>query len=146
MSVNLSTHTLSDGGTRVRPTVLIIDDDPNTCQVLGAQLHSEGFTCTKAFDGLTALSLIRKNKPDLIILDVAMPGVSGFGVVSTLRKTKVDTPLLIFTCLDLTKSEQKRLALRRTKFLQKGSTSHFELVLAVRDLLKKQSNDGGRLF
>ncbi|MDQ2971874.1 MAG: response regulator [Pseudomonadota bacterium] len=69
-------------GTRV----LVVDDSPTICAVLGKMLGQDGYTVLKAPDGETAVTLARTEKPELIFLDIVLPGISGFSVLRTLRR------------------------------------------------------------
>ncbi len=69
-----------------KPLILIVDDIVSNLQVLGQLLYSEGYEITMAEDGNTALSIIEKIVPDLILLDVAMPGLNGFELSRMLKK------------------------------------------------------------
>ncbi len=65
--------------------LLVIDDDPDIRDVLSVFLQGEGFEVITAVDGSEGLELIRAETPDLIVLDLMMPRVDGFGVCNTLR-------------------------------------------------------------
>lgn len=65
--------------------VLVVDDEPHIRRVLGGFLRADGFTVTEAADGETALSEIRREKPDLVLLDVMLPGLDGLEVLRRLR-------------------------------------------------------------
>jgi two-component system alkaline phosphatase synthesis response regulator PhoP len=65
---------------------LVVDDDPNVLQVLEHSLVFDGYEVSKAVDGLEALQVARSDRPDVILLDVMMPGLNGLEVVEELRK------------------------------------------------------------
>jgi twitching motility two-component system response regulator PilH len=77
-------------GTRVRALlgsqVLVVDDSPTIRAVLGKMLVQDGYVVSKAPDGETAIALARSELPDLIFLDIVLPGMSGFEVLRTLRR------------------------------------------------------------
>ena len=88
--------------------ILIVDDEPDVLTLLGERLSKAGYDVIKATSGKEAIETASKKLPDLIILDIAMPGVDGSEAASILRedpKTK-DIPILFLTCL-FTKSEEK---------------------------------------
>jgi DNA-binding response OmpR family regulator len=64
---------------------LIIDDDPETCRMLGATLRAIGIESRPAYDGEQAFRLIQEDLPELIILDLMLPGMSGFDIFRRLR-------------------------------------------------------------
>ncbi|AND68723.1 hypothetical protein ATSB10_12690 [Dyella thiooxydans] len=69
-------------GTRM----LVVDDSPTIRAVLGKMLTQDGYVVSKAGDGETALRLAREEKPELIFLDIVMPGMNGFAVLRALRR------------------------------------------------------------
>ncbi|MFB3919813.1 MAG: PleD family two-component system response regulator [Candidatus Velamenicoccus archaeovorus] len=88
--------------------LLIVDDEPDVLKLLGERLTKAGYEVIKASCGKEAVALAQKKTPDLIILDIAMPGMDGSEVAGILRKdakTK-DIPILFLTCL-FTKQEEK---------------------------------------
>ncbi len=78
--------------------VLIIEDDRDAAQVLEAYLQREHFTVSVAGDGLKGLEMALRWKPDLILLDVMLPGISGTEILSQLRK-KSDMPVIMITAM-----------------------------------------------
>jgi two-component system nitrogen regulation response regulator NtrX len=73
------------------PTILIIDDEPTILQTLGGLLSDEGFEVLTAENGYEGLKLIEETAPDLVLLDIWMPGIDG---IETLKKIKADQPQL----------------------------------------------------
>jgi two-component system OmpR family response regulator len=76
--------------------VLIVDDDKNLLEVLKYNLVKDGYTVVTADDGIRALELARREKPDLIILDIMLPGLDGLEVCRVLRK-EMAVPILMLT-------------------------------------------------
>jgi DNA-binding response OmpR family regulator len=68
-----------------KPTILIADDDPQILTMLGIRLAKKGYTILEASDGLQTLSQAREHHPDLVLLDVMMPGKNGWEVAKELR-------------------------------------------------------------
>ncbi len=66
--------------------LLLIDDDPNVLQIYGASLRTHGFEVLEAKNGVNGLVLALKEHPDLILLDLLMPGMTGFQLLEELRK------------------------------------------------------------
>ncbi len=79
--------------------VLVVDDDPAVLRVLASVLDLEGLAVTTASDGTAALAAAREDRPDVVICDVAMPGVSGLQVCRTLRSdpSTSDVPVVLLT-------------------------------------------------
>ncbi|NOZ26459.1 MAG: response regulator transcription factor [Chloroflexi bacterium] len=69
-----------------KATVLVVDDEPNILSVVQAYLQQEGFTVYTAADGLSALKAARAYRPDLIVLDIMLPGLDGIEVLRRLRQ------------------------------------------------------------
>lgn len=79
-------------------TVLVVDDDPNVRDVLRRYLHRAGYRVVDAADGETALEQAAKHKPDLVILDVMLPGLDGLDVCARLRE-KASMPVIMLSAL-----------------------------------------------
>jgi len=77
--------------------VLIVEDDPDLGMGLRASLEIEGHTAEVAADGLAGLERIREERPDLVILDLMLPGMDGYRVLRTLRADGIRVPVLILT-------------------------------------------------
>ncbi len=78
------------------PHILICDDQPIIHETLGAYLDNEGFTHSSAFNGDEAISIWQKESPDLILLDIMMPGKSGIEVCRQIRE-KSSVPIIMLT-------------------------------------------------
>lgn len=72
--------------TKARTKVLIVDDEPNIVLALDFLMQKQGLTTEKAFNGEQALDAIKTFQPDLVILDVMMPGIDGFEVARRIRQ------------------------------------------------------------
>jgi len=77
--------------------ILIVDDEVDIASSIQYVLRQEGFVTTLAHDGLKAMELIELEKPDLIILDLMMPGLDGYEVCRRVRSTDPKTPILMLT-------------------------------------------------
>lgn len=78
---------------------LVAEDEPEIAEILDAYLVREGFRVVKAADGRTTLDLHLALKPDIVLLDVTMPRLSGWEVLAELRR-RGDTPVIMITALD----------------------------------------------
>lgn len=76
--------------------VLVVDDDPNVREIIRIYFKQQQIDLVEASDGLTVLDLVEKELPDIIILDVMMPGMDGFEVCREIRK-KYDIPIIMLT-------------------------------------------------
>jgi len=81
--------------------ILIADDEVSVCQLLGLTLDTEGYVTEFAYDGLETLDKVREWKPDLLLLDVMMPRLDGWSVVSELRSSPdtAELPVIMLTAL-----------------------------------------------
>lgn len=77
--------------------ILIIDDDKLIRKVFKMTLIKEGYDIIEAEDGESGLSLVRSERPDLVITDYQMPGISGLDVLSEIRKLKINLPVILLT-------------------------------------------------
>ena len=75
--------------------ILIVDDEPDIVELVSYNLEREGFITAKAYDGDTALRKIRIEKPDLIVLDLMLPGVGGLDICKRIRANPETSPLPI---------------------------------------------------
>ena len=120
-----------------RVTVLAVDDEPSNVERIAALLEPVGFSVLKAYGGAGAIEMARAQLPDLILLDLMMPEVNGFDVVSELKsdpKTS-EIPILIVTAKDLDARDKHQLNGQVAAVLQKGSTAGVELLAWLRQLL-----------
>ena len=78
-------------------TVLIVEDEQNIVDILAFNLSREGYDTIEAYDGVTGLQLALEHNPDLILLDLMLPGMNGFEVCRRIRETGSTTPILMLT-------------------------------------------------
>ncbi|MBW4691495.1 MAG: response regulator [Lyngbya sp. HA4199-MV5] len=83
---------------RPKQTILVVDDDANIRRILATRLSMVGYTVSTAADGAEALTSFRQQAPNLIVLDVMMPELDGYGVCRTLRQES-DVPIILLTAL-----------------------------------------------
>jgi PleD family two-component response regulator len=84
------------------PLILIVDDDPLIQDLLQALLKKEGYRVILATEGMEAIDEFKRYKPDLVLMDAAMPIMDGFTACSKLKQLEVDTdiPIIMITSLD----------------------------------------------
>lgn len=80
--------------------ILVIDDDPGVTSVLKRGLTYEGYTVNTAQSGYEGLTIARDHVPDLVILDLMLPGLDGFGVLERLRSADAQLPVIMLTARD----------------------------------------------
>jgi predicted signal transduction protein with EAL and GGDEF domain len=113
---------ISEHTANLSATVLIVDDDPGARLLVGTALEMAGFSVTTAADGARALEEYRARPVDCIILDVVMPGMSGFDVCRALRAIPEcrHVPILMQTSLDDMESVNRAYEAGATDFSSKG--------------------------
>ncbi|MCB1246962.1 MAG: response regulator, partial [Acidimicrobiia bacterium] len=77
-------------------SVLVVDDEPMVREVVRTYLEREGFECREAADGRTALEVLDRDPPDLVVLDVMLPELDGYSVLSKVREQS-DVPVILLT-------------------------------------------------
>ena len=123
-----------------KPKVLIIDDNPEDVRLLESTVINEGFDVLTAFDGVDGINQAVNNKPDLIILDLLMPGMSGFDVVKSLQENPKASkiPIIIITMKELTSEDRERLNSKVKSIVQKGEDARLHLLEAIRNIERFQ--------
>jgi CheY-like chemotaxis protein len=115
---------LADGkrGKKTPSSILIVDDDPQNIRLIKAMLKPFNMEIMVADGGKAGLELALKKKPDMIILDLMMPDVDGFEVVSKLREDPAGSqiPILIYTAKNITSEDRERLQGNIQTIIQKG--------------------------
>jgi signal transduction histidine kinase/DNA-binding response OmpR family regulator len=111
-------------------SVLVVDDETVQRELLAAVLESEGFTVVQAAGGREAIQVAIAIKPDLVLLDLMMPDVTGLDVVRALRANAATkaTPIMILTAKDLTEKDKGHLNGHVSAILGHGSTSAHDLL------------------
>jgi two-component system, OmpR family, response regulator MprA len=111
------------------PRVLVVDDDPPLRRMLARTLKAEGYEVTVAADGGGALAEAERTAPDVIVLDVAMPGVDGLTVARRLRGKGLPTPILMLTARDAVPD--------RVAGLEAGADDYLIKPFAVQELIAR---------
>ncbi len=109
--------------------VLVVDDDPPLRRMLERTLRAEGFDVALAGDGAAALVAAERAAPDIIVLDVAMPGLDGLAVCRRLRSKGLLTPILMLTARDAVPD--------RVAGLQAGADDYLVKPFAVQELIAR---------
>jgi two-component system OmpR family response regulator len=86
--------------TKIVPRVLVVDDEPSIVDALATSFRYEGFSVDEAVSGRHALALAQDDPPDLLILDVMLPGLDGLEVTRRLRADGINVPILFLTARD----------------------------------------------
>jgi signal transduction histidine kinase/DNA-binding response OmpR family regulator len=112
---------LLNGSGGTRPTVLVVDDEPDTVDFLRDTLRHEGFEILVAYDGREALDLMARRRPDLVLLDIMMPELSGFEVLEAMGRNEsmAGIPVVVLTARGDEVDAQKGLALGARRYMSK---------------------------
>jgi two-component system response regulator MprA len=123
----------------VGPTILVVDDDRKLREMLRRALESAGFEVATAEDGGRALAAVSNRAPDLIVLDILMPGVDGLGVARRLRDRGDPVPILMLTARDAVPDRVAGLDAGADDYLVKPFSLD-ELLARVRALLRRRAD------
>ncbi len=132
------------GDTHLRERVLVVDDDPPLRRMLERTLAAEGFEVAVAADGGAALVAAERVAPDVIVLDVAMPGLDGLAVCRRLRAKGLPTPILMLTARDAVPDRVAGLEAGADDYLIKPFAVQ-ELVARIRALTRRHSDPQPRV-
>jgi signal transduction histidine kinase/AmiR/NasT family two-component response regulator len=124
-----------------RKRALIIDDDPLTLQLVVTALTTEGYEVLTASNGEDGIEAARREPPGLIVLDLMMPGMSGFEVADALSSDErmADIPVVVLTAMSISSEDRKRLEKGVDRIIEKGGLSRSGFIAEV----KKAARDAG---
>src|SRR3990170_2916743 len=117
--------------------ILVVDDEERNRRLLVAMLEADGYTAPEAADGAQALELARQSSPDLVLLDIMMPGMDGYEVARALKADAATKaiPVVMVTALDDRESRLRGLEAGAEEFVTKPVDRN-ELRIRVRNLLR----------
>src|SRR3989339_673011 len=117
--------------------ILCVDDEPKNLKLLEALLMPAGYEVLRSEDGEKALKLIHSENPDLVLLDIMMPGISGYDVLKIIREDKAirDVPVVMLTALQEVEDRVKALEAGCDDFISKPF-DRVELLAKVKTILK----------
>lgn len=119
--------------------ILIVDDEAPMRLGLKDNLEFEGFKVSEAEDGIVALQQVERHQPDLIVLDVMMPNMSGFDVCKALRKEGDDTPIILLTAKGEEIDKVVGLEIGADDYVQKPFSIR-ELIARIKAILRRSVN------
>ena len=119
--------------------ILFIEDELSLQKTVNEIFIQEGFKMLSALDGEEGLKLIKKEKPDLILLDLILPKKDGFEVLKEIKEDKEtkDIPVIVLTNLEGVGDVEKALSLGAATYLVKASYELEDIVIKVKQALKK---------
>jgi CheY-like chemotaxis protein len=118
--------------------VLVVEDEPDTRDLVYRTLSKEGIRVTAAGDGQQAMGHMHK-QPDVVLLDLMMPNMDGFQFVEEVRKTDAwrEVPIIVLTAKDLTHEERRRLNGCVQRIIQKSTCDWDQLLVEIRRLARR---------
>ena len=129
------TSTTPDGDDPASGLILVVDDDPTVSDVVARYLRRAGYDVALAADGLTALDVAAKQVPDLVVLDIMLPGLDGLAVCRTLRESST-VPVILLTALGAETDRIMGLEVGADDYVTKPFSPR-ELVLRVASVLRR---------
>lgn len=120
--------------------VLVVDDEENIRELLSVSLKFQGYEVTTAKDGPNAIDLARSVRPDVVVLDVMMPGMDGFGVLRRLRADGLASPALFLSARDSVEDKVTGLTIGGDDYVTKPFS--LEEVIARLEVLLRRSGFG----
>jgi CheY-like chemotaxis protein len=120
-----------------KPRILVVDDETANREWLKRILEPAGFGVILARGGREAIELAKSRKPDLVMLDLMMPEVTGFDVVEALRADEAtkSTPIMVLTAKNLTEADIRQLNGHVSTILRRGSTGAADLLGLLRQVV-----------
>ena len=121
---------------RTPPRILVVDDEPNIVDVISMALRFHEYEVASAADGNEALDQVAAFRPDLVVLDVMMPGLDGFEVAKRLNERRSQIPILFLTARDTTEDKVRGLTIGGDDYMTKPFSIE-ELLARIRVILKR---------
>ncbi len=121
--------------------ILVVDDDVKTVELVKLYLNRDGYRVLTAYDGIEALHLARESHPDLIVLDLMLPGVDGLEICRILR-TESDVPIIMLTAMTTDQDRLTGLDLGADDYVTKPFSPR-ELAARVRAVLRRLPGERG---
>ena len=119
--------------------ILIVEDEQNIVDILSFNLGREGYDTVEAYDGPTGLKLALEENPDLILLDLMLPGMDGFDVCRQIRQAGQATPILMLTARSELEDRIEGLNAGADYYLTKPFNIR-ELLACINALLRRQGD------
>jgi DNA-binding response OmpR family regulator len=120
--------------------ILVVDDEPRYVRLMEANLISEGYDVLKAYDGQSAVEMVADTQPDLVLLDVKMPGLDGFGACERIREFS-SIPIIMVTAMGEEQDRVRGLDVGADDYIVKPFSAT-EVLARVRAVLRRAQVTG----
>ncbi len=122
----------------INKTILLVEDDAMISSIYKAKFEADGFKVLIAPDGASGLASAKKDKPDIIMLDVILPGLDGFSVLEEVKKDKItkDIPVVMLTNLGTEEDKTKGQKMGAMDYLIKASLTPAQVSDRIEEILK----------
>ncbi len=120
--------------------VLVVDDEPNIRDLLSASLRFQGHQGLTAANGNEAINKIVDNQPDVVLLDVMLPDISGFGVTKKIRSLGIEVPILFLTARDDTEDKVTGLTVGGDDYVTKPFSLD-EIIARISAIMRRTGKD-----
>jgi DNA-binding response OmpR family regulator len=120
--------------------ILVVDDEPRYVRLMEANLISEGYEVIKAYDGQSAVEMVADKQPDLVLLDVMMPGLDGFGACERVREFS-SVPIIMVTAKGEEQDRVRGLDVGADDYIVKPFSAT-EVLARVRAVLRRAQVSG----
>lgn len=117
--------------------ILILEDEKPLAHALELKLTHEGFDVVTTDNGEMGISILQKETFDLVLCDLIMPGVDGFGVLETIKTKKINVPVIVMTNLNQDEDKQKATDLGAVDFFVKSNSTLSEIVQGIKNKVNK---------
>ena len=124
-----------------KPRILLVEDEPVLTMIIQDTLEGEGFEVECAVDGLHGLDAFTRQRPDIVVADVMMPGMDGFEMVRRMRRLDAVTPILFLTARSSLADLVKGFDLGAGDYLKKPFKM-LELIVRIKSLLRRAASPG----
>src|ERR1700736_2549803 len=125
-------------------TILVIDDDESLCATIGIMLEQEGFTPVLVSDGKTGFERALSIKPDLMIVDLRLPGMSGIEICKQLRAANLKTPMIVLSAVGEEMDKVLLLEIGADDYIVKPFGAR-ELLARMRAVLRRTSPEARKV-
>lgn len=117
--------------------ILIIEDDKFLRELISQKLGKEGYEIMEAVDGEEGMESVEKEKPDLILLDLILPGIDGFEVLARIKQDSSAPPVVVLSNLGAKDDIDRGLKMGAEDYLIKAHFTPTEIINKVKNILKE---------